>query len=202
VEVEVERDELDRLLVERVPRLAAQGVAQDRLEVALVGVFEDEGRAGGQDRPNLVQRGGHVGHVVDDALHHRRVTASIGQWQVVNVGGDVHVAPAVPQVCLSFAQHGARVVEHDHLLERAQLAGHAPETRAEVGDTPPATRQQPAQRRALGQVFIRASATFPEVGAVARSFVVADGGRVVHRCLPSGSAGAGMGAGHAVTRPS
>ncbi len=179
MEVEVERDELDWIAVEGVPVLAAHPAPRDGLEVALVGVFQHERRAGGQCRPDLAQGGGHIGHVVNDALHHGGVAAAGGQRQVVDVGGDVSELRPGAQPRLSVAQHRARVVEHDDVLVAAQLVGHTSEARAQVHHPAAMRRQQMAQRSALGHVFVVAALALPKLGAVAGAFVIAHGHAVV-----------------------
>jgi hypothetical protein len=64
MKVKVERDELDRMGIERAPILAVQQVAQYSLDVALVGVFQYKVAPRTDDTGNFTQYGWHVPGVV------------------------------------------------------------------------------------------------------------------------------------------
>ena len=70
MKVKIELGELDGFRRKRRPGLPPSEMAQDRLEIAFVGKFDDECCVGFEDGGNFCQCGGHVGEVVHYA-HHR-----------------------------------------------------------------------------------------------------------------------------------
>jgi len=99
MKVKIQRRKFDRLMGKRIPILPAQDPAQDCLEVALVGVFEDKGRAGSERGSNFSIEGLPLGQPCGAACgswllrrrrqeqtacdrHRRRHTGSVDPLQV------------------------------------------------------------------------------------------------------------------------
>ena len=71
-------------------------VAQHRLEIALVGVFQDEDAVRREHAAHLRQHGLDLRHVMQHADHRRAVENAGVKRQMISVGGDVDVAIRLP----------------------------------------------------------------------------------------------------------
>jgi len=71
--IEVEGNEFDHRRIKGIPFLFSAQPAQNRFQVALVGIFEDERCVRLEDTLDLGERGVKFGQVMNDANHRRTV---------------------------------------------------------------------------------------------------------------------------------
>ncbi len=180
MEVEIQLDKLNRLPRERIPPLPAEQPAADRLEVLLVGEFEDILPSRPGDAAQLPEEGGHVGCVVDRPHLDHRFEQAGDKRHSIPVAGHKYETGVAAEPLLGFAQQGARVVKQNHMLIAVVLIGQPAEPGPQI-DQPAASRpQKPAQGAPFNPIFVVTPLIFPEAGPVIRPFVIANGGGVGH----------------------
>ena len=177
MEVEVERGELHRLTAKWTPSLPAQPVAQDGLEIALVGIFQDKDRTRLEYPPHLGQGPGRILHVVQGADHGRAVEQVRHERQPVDIGGHIDVARGVTEPRPRLLELGARVVQKNDPLVPGVAGRVAPGTGAQFQQPAPGGRQEVPQRDGFGAILVLTPALLPEGGLVVGALVIADGGR-------------------------
>ena len=124
VEVIVQLNKLDLFRSKWVPVLTAQDPAQDRLEIAFVGKFEQKTPVFRQHTPHLTQGSRRVSHVVEGANHGRAVKKPADKRQLVDVGCDEDVAVALAQPFARLEQLRAGIVEQNDAIPVLIARGH------------------------------------------------------------------------------
>lgn len=166
VEVIVQLNKLDLFRSKWIPALTAQDPAQDRLEIAFVGKFEQESPVFRQHTPHLAQGSRRVSHVVEGADHGRAVKKSTDKRQLVDVGCDKDIAVALAQPFARLEQLRAGIVEQNDSIPVLIARGHPTGTRAKLKQKLAALAEEPVERDGLDRVLITAIGGIPKAGLV------------------------------------
>ena len=171
--VEMERLVLDRTRFEGRPALAAQQAPRDRLEVALVGVLENENAARSGDPAELEKQRPWIGEVVEHPHADRRVEVTVGVGQRAGIAQQDLEACVARECfpCGSDVDFGR--IEQDDFAVTSVLVGQAAETRPDLDQTVASRRKQGSNRDPVAGVFVPAGG--PEDVAVAQVLVRREG---------------------------
>jgi len=169
----MERLVLDRAELEGRPALAAQHVPRDRLEVALVGVFENDNAPWSSDAAELDKHWPRIVEVMEHPDAHGRVEVAVGIGQLAGVA-EQNLDAGVARK--SFARRRYMDfgrIEQDDFAVTSVLVGQAAETRPDLDQTVASRRKQGSNRDPVAGVFVPAGG--PEDVAVAQVLVRGEG---------------------------
>ncbi len=169
----MERLVFDRTQLEGRPALAAQHAPRDRLEVALVGVFENENAPRSSDPAELEKQRPRIGEVVEHPHAHRRVEVAVG------VGQCAGVAEQNLETCVARESFPRRRymdfgrIEQDDFAVTSILVGQSAESRPDLDQAIPSRRKECSNRDPVAGVLVPAGG--PEDVAVAQVLVRGEG---------------------------
>lgn len=171
--VEMQRLVLDRTERERRRALAAQQAPRDGLEVALVGVFENENATRPGDAAQLGQHGPGVGEVVKHSNAHRGVEVAVGVGQGAGIAED-DVKEMVAGQSFAGRRHvDLGRVEQDDLVVAAILVREPAESGPDFDQAIASSREQRSDGKPIAGVLVPAGG--PEDVAVAEVLVRREG---------------------------
>jgi len=166
VEVIVQLNKLDLFRSKWIPALTAQDPAQDRLEIAFIGKFEQESPVFRQHTSHLAQSSRRVSHVVEGADHGRAVEKPADKRQLVDIGCHEDVAVVLAQPFARLEQLRAGIVEQNDAIPVLIARGHPTSASAKLKQKLAALAEEPVERDGLDRVFITAIGGIPKAGLV------------------------------------
>jgi hypothetical protein len=167
--VEMERLVPDRAELERRPALAAQKAPGDRLEVALVGVFQHDDAARSSHPAKLGQHGPRVGEVVEHPNANRGVEVAVGVRQCAGVAEDDLESPVAGQRLAGCSDVHLGRIEQDDLVVAAVLARKPAEPGPDFDQASASGWKKRPNRHSIAGVLVPSGG--PEDIAVAEVFV-------------------------------
>jgi hypothetical protein len=123
MKIEIQLDQLYSSTVKGTPFLPAQQPPKDRLDVLLVGIFQNKSGSGHHSSADLAQCPDGIYQVVNGSYHGSRVEHVGTERELIHVADYIDKSVAVPQPGLSQFQLCAGVIQQNDLLEALVAQG-------------------------------------------------------------------------------
>ena len=117
MEIKIQRGKLNRFEHIGVPGLMVQRITDNGFNIALIGIFQNEGGPGPENFAHLVQGGRSICHMVQGADHRGRIEKAVYEWQTVDKRGNIDETIRSVQLFLCLLELGAGLIRQDDALK-------------------------------------------------------------------------------------
>ena len=123
VEVKIELCKLHGLQGKGTPALPPKPVAQDGLDVQLVGELQNENGIRRERIAHLSQSPGSIGHVVQRPDHCGRIEYPGDEWKAIDIRRHINVPVRIAEARLGLLQLRARIIHENDALKAGSSEG-------------------------------------------------------------------------------